>query len=156
MTARDVPIPQAVIGKFLSGWAFVTIAITSTLTMPLTVEYLGNPDWGPIFTGYIGAILMAGAYLSICSLTSSLTRNQVISFVIAVSGCLVLVLIGFGPFNDLLMKFLPVNIVDGIASFSFITHFDSMIVGLLTLSDLVFFASIISFCLWVNIVVLER
>jgi ABC-2 type transport system permease protein len=151
-----VTVHQAVIAKFLSGWAFIAIAITSTFTLPLTVEYLGNPDWGPIFTGYIGSLLMAGAYLSICSLTSSLTKNQVISFVVAVSLCLIFVLIGFGPFNDLLLKFLPINVVDGISSFSFITHFESMMVGLITLSDMAFFVTIIAFCLWVNAVVLER
>lgn len=150
-------VSHAVIGKFLAGWAFISVAILLTFTMPLTTGYLGDPDWGPVITGYIGAILMAGSYLSICSLTSSLTENQVISFVISISICIVLVLLGWSFFNDLLISAnFPVWLVDGLANFSFITHFDAMIKGLVTLSDIFFFASLTAFCLFVNILILER
>lgn len=150
-------IVHAVIGKFLAGWAFISVAILLTFTMPLTTAYLGNPDWGPILTGYLGSILMAGSYLGICSLASSLTRNQVISFVISVITCLVLVMLGWSLFNDLLLGLqFPVWLVDALSNFSFVTHFESLTKGLLTLKDVVFFLSLTAFCLWLNVLVLER
>src|SRR5271154_5727998 len=54
---------EAVIGKFLAAWAFLTLAILLSFPMALTIGYLGNPDWGVIGTSYLGSILMAGGYL---------------------------------------------------------------------------------------------
>lgn len=147
---------QAVVGKFLAGWGFIATAILLTVPMPLTVAYLGTPDWGPIFSGYLGAILMAGAYLGVCSLMSSLTRNQVVAFVLGLMTCLILVFFGWSVFNELLLSFLPVAVVDAIANFSFVTHFDPMVKGMIALRDVVFFASLMVFTLLLNIVILER
>ena len=150
-------VTQAVFGKFLAGWAFISLAVVLSFTMPLTVGYLGDPDWGPIFTGYFGTILMAGSYLSICSLTSALTKNQVISFVLSVITCLILVFLGWSVFNDLMLaaKF-PVWLVDSFSSFSFLTHFEPMVKGLVTVRDTIFFLSVMGFSLFVNVLVLER
>ena len=150
-------VTQAVFGKFLAGWAFITTAILLTFPLPLTVAYLGDPDWGPIVSGYLGSILMAGAYLSICSLTSSMTKNQVISFVLSVCICLVLVFLGWSIFNDLLLSaHLPVWVVDGLSNFSFVTHYDSMLRGLVTARDVAFFITLSAFCLFMNVLILER
>ena len=147
---------QAVFAKFLAGWAFVSLAIVLSFTMPLTVAYLGDPDWGPVFSGYLGSVLMAGAYLSICSLTSALTQNQVISFVISVFCCLILVLLGWSVFNDLMITAgFPAWMVDAFANFSFVTHYQPMVGGLVTVRDIVFFLSLAAFCLLVNVLVLE-
>ncbi len=152
-----ISVGQAVIGKFLAGWAFISLAVILTVTMPITVAYLGEPDWGPVFAGYTGSILMAGAYLGICSVASSLTKNQVIAFVISLVLCLILVLLGWSVFNELLLGIsLPVAVVDALANFSFITHFESLTKGLIRLKDLVFFFSLMGFCLCANILVLER
>lgn len=152
-----VSIPEAVLGKFLAGWLFLCIALLGTLTMAITVAYLGSPDWGVIFSGYLGAVLMAGAYLSICSLTSALSRSQVISFVISVVSCLILVFLGWSVFNNFLAAIhLPVPMVDAIANFSFITHFDPMTIGLIRFQDLAFFLTIIGACLSLNIIILKR
>lgn len=151
-----LPVAEAVIGKFLAGWAFVAVGLALTFTMPLTAAYLGNPDWGPILAGYLGAFLMAGAYLGICSLASSVTRNQVISFVLGLVACLVLVFLGWSVFNDFLFGMgFSVAWVDFIANLGFIPHFDPMSKGLIAL-DLLYFGSLILFSLWLNIVILER
>ena len=152
-----VDVSLAVIAKFLAGWAFISLALVFTVTMPITVAYLGEPDWGPIFTGYLAAILMAGAYLGICSLASALTQNQVISFVISFIVCLGLVLLGWSVFNDFLnMMGWPVAAVDFIANLGFIPHFEPMTKGLVTMGDLLFFFSLIGITLWLNTIVLER
>src|SRR5262245_26245236 len=66
---------QAIVGKFLASWTFLALALVCTFPVVLTVNYLGNPDNGPIFCAYLGSLLMAGAYLAISCMTSALTRN---------------------------------------------------------------------------------
>jgi ABC-2 type transport system permease protein len=152
-----VTVAQAVVAKFLAGWAFVALALVLTLSLPLTIGYLGDPDWGPVFTGYFGSLLMAGAYLGVCSLASSLTKNQVIAFVLSVAMCLVLVLLGWSVFNTLMAGLnLPVPLIDALANFSFITHFEPMTKGLVTLRDVFFFGALMAGSLWLNMIVLTR
>ena len=99
----------AIAGKFLAGWLFLGFALLLTLPMPITVCYLGEPDLGPMLTGYIGSFLMAGAYLAISGLTSACTRNQVISFITSVVICLFLVLAGYPPVTNILLKWGAAN-----------------------------------------------
>jgi ABC-2 type transport system permease protein len=94
---------QAIVGKFLASWIF---CCWPCLTFPvvITVNYLGSPDNGVIFAGYVGSFLMAGAYLAISCMTSAMTRNQVVSFILSVVICLFLVLCGFPPVTNLLTR----------------------------------------------------
>src|SRR5215216_6172992 len=85
---------QAIVGKFLATWAVVGIALALTFPVVMTVNYLGDPDNGVIFASYIGSLFLAGCYLAITAMTSAMTRNQVISFIIAVVICLLLILAG--------------------------------------------------------------
>lgn len=147
---------DAVLGKFLAAWAFLAVAILLSFPMAITVGYLGDPDWGVIASGYLGSILMAGSYLGVCSLTSALTKNQVISFVLSVLACLVLVFLGWSVFNGALSAVLPVWAVDLIANFSFVTHFDAFTKGIIDPKDIVFFLSLTGLTLFLNVVALER
>lgn len=147
---------EAVLGKFLAAWAFLAIAILLSFPMAITAGYLGDPDWGVIASGYLGSILMAGSYLGVCSLTSALTKNQVISFVLSVIACLVLVFLGWSIFNNVLSAVLPVWAVDLVANFSFVTHFDAFTKGIIDPKDVVFFLSLTGFTLFLNVVALER
>lgn len=147
---------DAVLGKFLAGWAFLTLAILLSFPMALTVAYLGSPDWGVIGTSYLGSVLMAGAYLGVCSLASALTKNQVISFVVGVLTCVVLLFLGWSVFSPVLNSVFPVWLVDILSNFSFITHFSPFMKGLVDLKDVMFFLSLIGFTLSINVVALER
>jgi ABC-2 type transport system permease protein len=147
---------EAVIGKFLAAWAFLALAILLSFPMVITVAYLGHPDWGVIATSYLGSILMAGAYLGVASLTSALTKNQVISFVFSVLICAVLLFLGWSIFSPVLTAVFPVAVVDALANFSFITHFDAFIKGIIDPKDVMFFLSLIFFTLFLNVVALER
>src|SRR6266850_2085776 len=82
---------QAIVGKFLASWLFLALALALTFPVVITVNYLGTPDNGVIFCGYIGSWLMAATYLAIASMTSAMTRNQVISFIVSVVVCLFLI-----------------------------------------------------------------
>ena len=147
---------DAVLGKFLAAWAFLALGLALTFPLALTIGWLGNPDWGTVFSGYLGSALMAGAYLAVCSLLSSLTKNQVIAFVLGVVTCLVFVFLGWSVFNGLLSSFLPVAAVDFIANLGFIPHFEAFTKGIIDPRDLAYFGSLIALALTVNVVVLER
>ncbi len=150
-----VTMIQAVISKFLAGWFFIGIALVLTFPIVLTVWYLGDPDNGMIFTSYLGSFLMAGAYLSITCVTSALSRNQVISFILSVIICFIMVLLGWGVFTNILSQALPVWLVDIISSFSFSSHFISINRGIVDSRDLIFFLSIIVGGLLINAVILD-
>ncbi len=147
---------EAVLGKFLAAWAFITLAILLSFPMILTVVYLGSPDWGVLAATYLGTILMAGAYLGVCSLTSALTKNQVISFILSLLACLILLFLGWSVFSGVLASVLPVWLVDILANFSFNTHYDSFMKGIIDPKDVVFFLSLTGFTLFLNVVALER
>lgn len=151
-----VTTQQAVAGKFLAAWLFVLLALALTFPVVATAFYLGSPDPGPILSGYIGSALLAGAYLAVGSLTSALTRNQVISFILAAVIGLFLLLAGFPPVTDFLYQVAPTWLVEVIAGFGFSTHFEQMQRGVVDLRDVVYFASVMAFALFATIVTLDN
>jgi ABC-2 type transport system permease protein len=146
---------QAIVGKFLSSWLVLAIALLLTFPLIITVNYLGHPDNGVIVAGYVGALLLAGAYLSISAMTSAMTRNQVISFIVAVVICLFLILAGWPPVINLLGQFAAPWLVQTVSSFSVMTHFDSIQKGVLDTRDVLFFVSVIVFSLFSTSVILR-
>lgn len=146
---------QAIVGKFLASWLFLGIALVLTFPIVITVNYLGSPDNGVIFAGYVGSWLMAGAYLAISCITSAMTRNQVVSFIISVVICLFFILAGFTPVIRLLEGWAWPWLVDTITSFSVITHFDGFQKGVLDSRDVLFFLSLIGFSLFSTSVILR-
>jgi ABC-2 type transport system permease protein len=98
---------------------------------------------------------MAGSYLAITCVTSALTRNQVISFILSVLICFILVLLGWGVFTGIMNQLIPVWLTDIISSFSFSTHFNSINRGIIDSRDLIFFLSVICGGLVVNALILE-
>src|SRR5437870_11237880 len=75
---------QAIVAKFLASWIFLAVALVLTFPAVLTVNALGEPDNGIIFAGYLGSFFLAGAYLAITCMTSAMTPNQVVPFVLPV------------------------------------------------------------------------
>jgi ABC-2 type transport system permease protein len=146
---------QAIVGKFLASWLFLIIALALTFPIIITVSYLGNPDDGTIFTGYLGSAFLAGAYLAITCLTSALTRNQVISFILSVVICFFLILCGWEPVTDLIINWSP-SLTKLIASFSVMPHFAGFQKGMIDSRDFLFFVSVIGFSLFCNGVVIRN
>lgn len=146
---------QAIVGKFLASWLFLIIALLLTFPILVTLAYLGAPDWGAIITGYIGSALLAGAYLAITCLTSALTRNQVISFILSVVICFFLILCGWEPVTRLIINTAP-KLVNFVASFSVMPHFMGFQRGVIDSRDLLFFLSVIGFALFCNGVVIRN
>jgi ABC-2 type transport system permease protein len=150
-----VTLTEAVVAKFMAGWAFLLIALLLTFPLVITVNYLGDPDNGVIFSGYVGSFFMAGAYLSVSCFTSAFTKNQVISFIIGVLICFIMVLLGWGVFTDLMADFMPAPMIDLIAQTGFMTHFQAVSRGLIDSRDIIYFASLIAVCLFFNVVTLN-
>ena len=146
---------EAIVGKFLSCWAFLALAVALTFPVAVTVSYLGNPDMGGIISGYVGSFLLAGAYLAVTVMTSALTRNQVISFILSVVICFFLILCGWEPVTNLLQRFDQEWLVTLVSSFSVMPHFAGFQRGVLDLRDVLFFASAIVFCLFSTSVILR-
>jgi ABC-2 type transport system permease protein len=146
---------QAVAGKFIAAWLFTTIAICLTFPLWITVNYLGNPDNGAILTGYIGCILLAGAFLAIGSCISAANRNQVVAFIITIVVCFIFLLSGFPMVLDFFSGWAPRTIVEAVAGLSFLSHFTSISKGVVDLRDVVYFLFIIVGWLQANTLVLD-
>ena len=147
---------QIIVGKFIAAWIFIGIALVLTFPLVLTVIYLGDPDLGAVFSTYFGSFLLAGAYLSVGSMTSAMTKNQVISFILSVMICLFLVLAGWSPILQILSGWAPVWLIDVVSGFSFMSHFASMERGVLDLRDIIYFLSVIFFMLFANGLILQN
>lgn len=138
-----ITITQAVLGKFFAAWFFLTIALALTFPMVVTVTYLGDPDVGLIFTGYLGSFLMAGGFLAIGCFFSAVSKNQVISFVLSVVACAVLVFAGMPTTMNYLSTFLPAGLTSAIESMSFQAHFESIQRGVVEFKDIAYFLLLI-------------
>ncbi len=147
---------QAVIGKFLAAWAVLAIALALTFPLAITVAWLGHPDPGPIITGYLAALLLAGAYLSIGSLFSAITRNQVVAFILAVVACGLFLFAGSPTALNLVSHALPMPIVEQMDSLSLQSHFEALVRGVIELRNLLLFVLLMAAALWANVVVLEE
>jgi ABC-2 type transport system permease protein len=131
------------------------VALLLTFPAVITVNVLGQPDNGAIFAGYLGSFFLAGAYLAISCMTSAMTRNQVVAFILAVVICLFLLLAGFNPVTDLLVRWASPSVVDTVAAFSVVTHFDGFQRGVIDTRDLFFFLSVIGFALFATGVIIR-
>lgn len=147
---------QAVAGKFLACWGILGLALLMTTPLWLTVNYLGSPDNGIIVAAYTGSWLMAGAFLAISQCMSALTHNQVIAFVMSVLVCFLFLVSGSEIVVDVFKNWAPNFVVDTVASFSFLTHFEAMSKGVLAADDVVYFLLVIFVWLTANAVITEQ
>jgi ABC-2 type transport system permease protein len=146
---------QAIVGKFLASWLVLALALALTFPIVLTVNYLGRPDNGVILASYAGSLLLSGAYLAVSAMTSAMTRNQVVSFIVSVVLCLFLILAGWPPITNMLAQWASPWFVETIAAFSVMTHFESIQKGVIDSRDVLFFFSVIGFCLFTTSVIIR-
>jgi ABC-2 type transport system permease protein len=146
---------QAVVGKFLAAWAFCAVALALTFPLWITINVLGQPDNGVVLTGYLGCLLVAGAYLAIGAAISALTRNQVIAFVLAVAACFLFAAAGSPVVTEFLSANLP-WMADIARGLSVNERFAGFTRGVISARDFLYFASFIAFWLFLNAVILEH
>lgn len=129
----------AVLSKFMAAWLFVGLSLALTFPLPLTIAYLGDPDWGVLFASYLGAFLMAAIFLSLSCIASALSKSQVSAFLLATLLCFAMLLLGWGSFTDTLALALPSPVVDGLANLGVIPHFQTLSQGVIDSRDLLYF-----------------
>lgn len=150
-----VTTTQAVLGKFIAAWLFCGIALALTTPMWATVNILGEPDNGAIAIGYLGSFLMAGAYLAIGICMSALTRNQIIAFIAGSLVCFLFTMSGIDLVLGAFRGWAPTALVETIASFSFLSRFQSLTRGVVELRDIVFLTSITAFWLFATVLFVD-
>nr|WP_294513340.1 ABC transporter permease subunit [uncultured Rhodopila sp.] len=146
---------QAVLGKFLAAWAFCGIALLLTFPFVIAVNILGNPDNGVIASGYLGSLLIAGAFLSVGAAMSALTRNQVIAFVLAVAVCFLFAVASNPIVNDFLSHTAPA-LGEFTRRLAITDRFADFTRGLISLRDVIYFATFIGFFLFLNTVLVDQ
>jgi ABC-2 type transport system permease protein len=146
---------QAVAGKFLAAWAFCAIALALTFPLVITVNVLGNPDNGVIATGYLGCLMVAGAFLAVGAAISAMTKNQVIAFVLAVAACFFLTAAGSPVVTEFLTQRIP-QLAEVARAVSVTDRLNGFSRGVVSVRDLVFFASFILFFLFANTVAVDQ
>jgi ABC-2 type transport system permease protein len=132
VTFRDV-----ILGKFFAAVAFVVAMLFPTLAYPITVSFLGQLDWGPVVGGYAGAVLLGATFSAIGLFASSLTRNQIIAFIIAMAICFMLTLI------DKMLFFLPQSLLNFLEYLGAGFHFDNISKGIIDSRDILYFLSLV-------------
>ncbi len=143
-----ITLKEALVGKFLAAWAFIALALLSTFPIVVTTAWLGDPDFGAVFCGYLGSVLLAGAATAIGVFASSLSRSQVIGFVVALAMMFALLIIGFDPVINAVSGWgVPGAIVDAVASCSLLSHFESMRRGVIDFADIGYYIGMIVFML---------
>jgi ABC-2 type transport system permease protein len=156
LTTLPVSTLNIVLGKFMASWLFTFLALILTYPMWITVNYLGNPDNGVIMASYIGSFLMAGGYLSIGIFISSLTKNQVIAFIVSVTVCFLFTVSGLPIVLDFFSNWAGEAITDVIASFSFLANYSDISRGIIDFRTLVYFLSLIFLFLYLNVITLDN
>ena len=144
-----------VLGKYLAGLLFYCVALAGTLTIPLTLAWIGAPDLGAIFCGYLGAVMLGGLFLSVGIFVSGLLKDQITAFVLALLACAFFVVIGTQFSVAVLDGWIP-NLGTFLSqAFSVATHFDGIQRGVIGVDDVVFFVSLSSVFLFLNAYSLE-
>ncbi|MCC6778701.1 MAG: ABC transporter permease subunit [Hyphomicrobiales bacterium] len=146
---------QIVLGKWLAAWAFAGLALVLTFPLWITVNVLGNPDNGVILTSYLGSWLMAGAFLALSAAVSGLTKSQVLAFIGATAVSFLFVMAGSDLVIAVLRSWAPTTVLDAVRSMSFLGQFQHITEGVLELPSILFFATLIAFSLWLNVLVVD-
>jgi ABC-2 type transport system permease protein len=152
LLTAPVGLPTLVVGKFMACLSLVAIGLALTLPLPVTVSFLGQLDWGPVFGGYLASLVLAGAYIAIGLFVSGQFNSQIVSLIVSTLVCSVLYMLGsdtltgfFGNQGGELLKLLGAG-----------SRFDAITRGVIDVRDLVYSLSLIGMFLSLNVYSLER
>lgn len=151
LLTRAISDRQVVLGKYLSTLLLILVALLFTTPYVITIASIGNLDLGAVICGYAGLLLMSAAYISIGLWASSITRNQIVAYLIALF---------VGLFFHLLFDMLASGFTGPLGqlfnSLSMREHFDSISRGVLDSGDLVYFISLIVLGIFLSEVSLSK
>lgn len=141
---------EVILGKFLGALGLLAVLFAVTLSYPISVSTLGQLDWGPVLTGYVGLLLQGATMLAIGILASSWTDNQLVAFFVSGIICFALWV------ASNLVIFLPQGAATVVERFTFNYHFRSLVRGVLDSRNVLYFLSITGLCLGMAFRSLER
>jgi len=150
LTTKPVADVEIILGKFLAGWALVAATLVPTLVFLITLMILGSPDVGPVLAGYAGLLLMGGVYVAIGLLSSSLTENQIVAFIVGFLIIFVLYML------DKVLIYIPSAFASTFEFLAIDTHFSNIARGVIDSRDVIYFASLLGISLMLATVSLER
>jgi len=151
-----VTLEASYLGKFLAGWCFLAFSLFLTAPLVIQVARLGNPDWGMIFTGYLGCLLLAAAYLAIGMTFSALTENQVVAFILGTAATVLFLIVGLPQSLQAIGEHFGGYVEQLFLSLSIADHFDTLTRGLLELGTVFFFLVFTAGWLACGMLALER
>ena len=153
-------VASAVVRGLLVATSVIFLMLVLSFPIVWTINYLGNPDNGVIFTGVVATFLVAMCYLAVTSVLSVLTRSQLVAFLFSFAICMVVYLAGFPPLSNLLMNlkggaliFWP--FLKLLNSIGVMPHFTELAKGVLGFRDVIFFVTFVAFCLFATAVALR-
>lgn len=150
LTTMPVRDHEVILGKFLAGLAVIAAALAMTLFWALSVEAIGDLDWGPVAGGYLGLLLCAAALVAIGLMTSASSRNQIVAFILALVICLVLWLL------DKITFFVPGALAGLVEYLSIDYHFRNIARGVIDTRDVLYYLSVTVLALYAAVRSLAR
>jgi len=141
---------EIVAAKFVAGLSIPALMLALTGSYPLVLGLYGDPDWGPIYSGFLGLLLLAAALTAIGLLASGLAANQIVAAVAAMGLGILLWMI------DTLGYLLPEPYDTIVSHLSLVAHFTPFATGALFLSDVGFFLTIVLAGLFLSVRALSR
>ena len=136
MPVRDI---EVVVGKYMAAMGLIVVCLLLTVPWALSVEYVADPDWGPILGGYLGLLLMCSGYIAVGVMASALSTNQISAFVIAFLVCLAFYLMGK------VLPMLPDSLVGIVEMLSFDHHFQNIARGVVDSRAIIYYLSVTTF-----------
>jgi ABC-2 type transport system permease protein len=136
---------QIVLAKFAASMSLILLMLILSAAYPIVLAIYGDPDWGPIFSGYLGLVLFAGALVGVGLLTSALTNNQIIAALLSLSIFLLLWII------DEYGHILPDPFDSLVVNMSLSVHFKPFATGSLYLTDVAYFLSAAMLSLFLSV-----
>jgi ABC-2 type transport system permease protein len=150
LLTMPVSFTDIAIGKFLGATLFVMAMMVPTFFYPVSISFLGDLDLGPIIGGYLGTILLGGAYCAIGLFASSLTRNQIVAFIIGAAICFALTIM------DRLLFFVPGALTSIVEYLGANSHFANISKGVIDSRDIIYFASVIFLSIFGTYLVMKK
>jgi len=142
---------EILLGKYLSALAFLAISIALTLPLPLSSAFLGHIDWGQLFSSYIGALFLGGAYLSVGIFASALTENQIVAYILGALFTFVLFIIS----ADIVLFTLPSTLASLLQYMGLGYHYENLLRGVIDSRDIIYYLSVIVLFLYLNYELVE-
>ncbi|MDF1752631.1 MAG: ABC transporter permease [Verrucomicrobiales bacterium] len=151
---------HAIVGKYLAAAAVIFLMLVLSFPIVWTINYLGSPDNGVIFTGFVATFFVALCYLAVTSVLSALSRSQLVAFLISFAICIVIYLAGFPQVSNMLMNLKGGAIVlwpllKLLNAIGVMPHFTELAKGVLGFRDVVFFTTFVLFCLFATSVAIR-